>query len=83
MCTLGPGSVSKPEIAHELDPLLHHLGLPSAVSYGVAFAVAVIVVVSLHMVLGEMAPRSWAIAHPEPSAMLLAPALRGVVAYAR
>ncbi|WP_326797262.1 CNNM domain-containing protein [Streptomyces sp. NBC_01808] len=78
LCTLGLGAVSKPAISHELDPLLHDLGLPSALSYGVAFAVAVIVVVFLHMVLGEMAPKSWAIAHPESSAMLLAPAFRAV-----
>ncbi|MFC7880696.1 hemolysin family protein [Streptomyces sp. NPDC057376] len=79
VCTLGLGSVSKPAISHELDPLLHKLGLPAALSYGVAFAVAMIVVVFLHMVLGEMAPKSWAIAHPERSAMLLSPPFRGVV----
>lgn len=79
MCTLGLGSVSKPAISHELDPLLHAWGLPTALSYGVAFAVAMIVVVFLHMVLGEMAPKSWAIAHPERSAMLLAPPFRSIV----
>jgi CBS domain containing-hemolysin-like protein len=79
VCTLGLGSVSKPAISHELDPLLHRLGLPSALSYGVAFAVAMIVVVFLHMVVGEMAPKSWAIAHPERSAMLLSPPFRAVV----
>ncbi|RZB18863.1 HlyC/CorC family transporter [Streptomyces sp. F001] len=83
VCTLGLGSVSKPAISHELDPLLHSLGLPSALSYGVAFAVAMIVVVFLHMVVGEMAPKSWAIAHPERSAMLLAPPFRGVVKLVR
>jgi CBS domain containing-hemolysin-like protein len=40
-------------------------------------------VVFLHMVLGEMAPKSWVIAHPERSAMLLAPAFRGVVKVVR
>ncbi|GAA2283998.1 hemolysin family protein [Streptomyces atrovirens] len=79
VCTLGLGSVSKPAISHELDPLLHELGLPSALSYGVAFAVAMTVVVFLHMVVGEMAPKSWAIAHPERSAMLLSPPFRAVV----
>ncbi|MFJ3703910.1 MULTISPECIES: hemolysin family protein [unclassified Streptomyces] len=79
VCTLGLGSVSKPAISHELDPLLHDLGLPTALSYGVAFAVAMIVVVFLHMVLGEMAPKSWAIAHPERSAMLLSPPFRSAV----
>jgi CBS domain containing-hemolysin-like protein len=79
VCTLGLGSVSKPAISHELDPLLHRLGLPTALSYAIAFAVAMIVVVFLHMVLGEMAPKSWAIAHPERSAMLLSPPFRTVV----
>ncbi|MFD7439295.1 hemolysin family protein [Streptomyces sp. NPDC059861] len=79
VCTLGLGSVSKPAISHELDPLLHDLGLPSALSYGVAFAVAMIIVVFLHMVIGEMAPKSWAIAHPERSAMLLSPLFRAAV----
>ncbi|MFC8567347.1 hemolysin family protein [Streptomyces sp. NPDC057245] len=83
VCTLGLGSVSKPAISHELDPLLHELGLPTALSYGVAFAVAMIVVVFLHMVLGEMAPKSWAIAHPERSAMLLAPPFRAVATAVR
>ncbi|WP_431787735.1 HlyC/CorC family transporter [Streptomyces sp. G9] len=79
ICTLGLGSVSKPAISHELDPLLERLGLPAALSYGIAFALAMIVVVFLHMVVGEMAPKSWAIAHPERSAMLLSPAFRAVV----
>lgn len=83
VCTLGLGSVSKPAISHELDPLLHDLGLPSALSYGVAFVFAMIVVVFLHMVVGEMAPKSWAIAHPERSAMLLSPPFRGVVKVVR
>lgn len=83
VCTLGLGSVSKPAISHELDPLLRKLGLPSALSYGVAFAVAMIVVVFLHMILGEMAPKSWAIAHPERSAMLLSPPFRAIATAVR
>ncbi|MFJ2510187.1 hemolysin family protein [Streptomyces griseoviridis] len=83
ICTLGLGSVSKPAISHELDPLLHRLGLPSSLSYAIAFAVAMVVVVFLHMVVGEMAPKSWAIAHPERSAMLLSPAFRAVVKVVR
>lgn len=83
ICTLGLGSVSKPAISHELDPLLQDLGLPSALSYGIAFAFAMIVVVFLHMVVGEMAPKSWAIAHPERSAMLLSPLFRGIVKVVR
>ncbi|MGW4852877.1 hemolysin family protein [Streptomyces sp. NPDC004288] len=79
ICTLGLGSLSKPAISHELDPLLVKLGLPTGLSYGVSFAVAMIIVVFLHMVVGEMAPKSLAIAHPERSAMLLTPPFRAVV----
>ncbi|MGA5452099.1 hemolysin family protein [Streptomyces umbrinus] len=83
VCTLGLGSISKPAVSHELDPLLEKLGLPSSLSYGIAFAVAMIIVVFLHMVVGEMAPKSWAIAHPERSAMLLTPPFRGLVRLVR
>ncbi len=83
ICTLGLGSISKPAISHEIDPLLEKLGLPSALSYGIAFAIAMTVVVFLHMVLGEMAPKSWAIAHPERSAMLLAPPFRALIRLVR
>ncbi|MEW2632845.1 hemolysin family protein [Streptomyces sp. NPDC048389] len=83
ICTLGLGSVSKPAISHRVDPLLHDLGLPTGLSYGIAFTFAMVVVVFLHMVLGEMAPKSWAIAHPERSAMLLTPTFRALVKVVR
>ncbi|QKV93751.1 HlyC/CorC family transporter [Streptomyces sp. NA02950] len=79
VCTLGLGSISEPAISHQIDPILHEVGLPSGLSYAIGFAVALVVVVFLHMVAGEMAPKSWAIANPERSAMLLAPAFRGLV----
>jgi CBS domain containing-hemolysin-like protein len=82
-CTLGLGSISKPAISHQVDPLLVGLGLPTGLSYGIAFVFAMAVVVFLHMVLGEMAPKSWAIAHPERSAMLLTPPFRGLTQLVR
>ncbi|WP_461028073.1 CNNM domain-containing protein, partial [Streptomyces sparsus] len=83
VCTLGLGSVSKPAISGQVDPLLLELGLPSGLSYGIAFVFAMTVVVFLHMVVGEMAPKSWAIAHPERSAMLLTPLFRSVIRLVR
>jgi CBS domain containing-hemolysin-like protein len=79
VCTLGLGSISEPAVAHRIDPLLHDAGLPAGLSYGIAFVLAMTVVVFLHMVVGEMAPKSWAISHPERSAMLLAPPFRALV----
>ncbi|WP_411574162.1 hemolysin family protein [Streptomyces fradiae] len=83
VCTLGLGSISKPAISHQVDPLLVKLGLPAGLSYGIAFAFAMALVVFLHMVVGEMAPKSWAIAHPERSAMLLSPPFRATVTVVR
>ncbi|SFD19541.1 hemolysin family protein [Streptomyces aidingensis] len=82
-CTLLLGSISKPALSHRVEPLLEALGLPHQLSYGIAFVFAMAVVVFLHMVVGEMAPKSWAIAHPERSAMLLAPAFMAMVRVVR
>ncbi|MCE7001095.1 hemolysin family protein [Saccharothrix sp. S26] len=72
LCTLGLGALAKPAVADLIDPLLLATGLPSGVSYAVAFTLSLVLVVFLHMVVGEMAPKSWAISHPERSAVLLA-----------
>ncbi|GAA2065079.1 hemolysin family protein [Catenulispora yoronensis] len=72
LCTLGLGALAEPAIAHLLEPLLVAVGLPEDLSYGVAFAGGLVLVVFLHMVVGEMAPKSWSITHPERSAALVA-----------
>lgn len=71
MASLGLGIVGEPAIAHGLDPLLEATGLPAGVSNGVAFALALSTVVFLHMVIGEMMPKSWALSHPETAALAL------------
>ncbi|MQY02169.1 hemolysin family protein [Actinomadura macrotermitis] len=76
MCSLGLGLVSEPVFAGTLTPPLHALGLPEAAAHAVAFVLALALVTFLHMVLGEMAPKSWAIVAPERSATILAPPFR-------
>lgn len=76
MCSLGLGVVSEPAFAAMLDPLFRAVGLPTAAGHAVAFAVALSTIVLLHMVVGEMAPKSWAISDPERAALLLAPPFR-------
>lgn len=72
LCTLGLGALAKPTVAHLLEPLFTAVGLPEAAAYVVAFVLAVSLVGFLHVVVGEMTPKSWAISHPETSAQLLA-----------
>jgi CBS domain containing-hemolysin-like protein len=79
LCSLGLGALAEPTIAHALEPVLHALGLPAAVSWGVAFVVALAVVTVVHIVVGEMAPKSWAISRPETAARALALPFLGFV----
>jgi CBS domain containing-hemolysin-like protein len=71
LATLGLGALAKPAVADLLEPLLQLTPLPEAMAGVIATVLAVAVVVFLHMVVGEMAPKSWAISHPERSAILL------------
>ncbi len=74
LCSLGLGALGEPAVAAVLEVPFHGVGIPDAVRHGVAFAVALIIVVALHTVLGEMVPKNLAIAGPERTALLLVPA---------
>ncbi|MEV4351909.1 hemolysin family protein [Actinoplanes sp. NPDC049596] len=83
LCSLGLGALAEPSIEHLLGPALHAVGLPEMASHVIAFLVALIVVTFLHLVIGEMMPKSWAITDPERSATLLALPFRGFVTLVR
>lgn len=72
LCTLALGALAKPAMANLLEPVIELLGVPEWTVHAVAVVFAVAIVVFLHMVVGEMAPKSWAISHPEASAMMVA-----------
>ena len=76
-CTLALGAVTKPAVHHWLTPVFATWGAPYWVADVAGFVLALIIVTFLHLVVGEMAPKSWAIAHPEASATLLALPMRG------
>jgi len=70
-CTFALGAVTKPAVDDALAPVLLAWGLPAWGADVAAFVTALLVVTFLHLVVGEMAPKSWAIAHPERAAMLI------------
>lgn len=72
LCTLALGALAKPAVAYLLEPVIAMVGVPEFMVHAIAVVIAVSLVVFLHMVVGEMAPKSWAISHPESSAMMLA-----------
>jgi CBS domain containing-hemolysin-like protein len=75
LCSLGLGAVAEPAVAHLLEGGLHAVHVPEQLLHPIAFAVALSLVVFLHMVLGEMVPKNIAIASPERAAVVLVPAL--------
>ena len=84
-CTLALGAITKPAVHPRHHPWLTAVGLTSRsrVADVVSFVLALIIVTFLHLVIGEMAPKSWAIAHPEDSSVLLALPMRGFMFVAR
>jgi CBS domain containing-hemolysin-like protein len=83
VCTLGLGSLSEPAVARLLDPLFGLIGLPAGAGHAIALIIAVGGIGLLHVLFGEMAPKSWAISDPERSALLLALPFRGFTAIFR
>jgi CBS domain containing-hemolysin-like protein len=79
ICSLGLGAVAEPAIAHLIEPGFEAVGVPEGLVHPLAFTIALAIVVYLHVVLGEMVPKNIAIAGPERSALVLGPAIYGVV----
>ncbi len=73
ICSILLGRVGEPAVAHLLEKPFDLLGIPDALLHTVSFVVALLLVVILHVLLGEMVPKNIAIAGPESAAMLLIP----------
>ncbi|MFI8381233.1 hemolysin family protein [Pseudomonas sp. NPDC079086] len=66
LASLGLGWVGEPAFAHLLEPLLAAIGIESQkLVHGIAFFSAFAIISYLHIVVGELAPKSWAIRKPE------------------
>ncbi|HEY5178285.1 MAG TPA: hemolysin family protein [Dermatophilaceae bacterium] len=73
--SVGLGAVAE-EVLHEMiAPPLRALGLSDAFSRPISLALALLIVVYLHVVIGEVVPKNLAIAGPERAALVLAPSL--------
>ena len=66
MASLGLGWIGEPAIAHLLRPLLQAAGVVSEIwIHGIAFAIAFTAITAAHLVLGEQAPKIYALRRPE------------------
>jgi CBS domain containing-hemolysin-like protein len=72
MASLGLGWVGEPAVAALLEPLFRLLGLSEAALHTVAFLVGFLIFSSLHIVVGEQVPKTFAIRKAEPMALAVA-----------
>jgi CBS domain containing-hemolysin-like protein len=80
MMSLGLGYLAEPAVATLIERALVGLvDLPDTILHSLSFVVALSIVVFLHMVVGEMAPKNIAIAEPERSALAIAIPFRAFV----
>ncbi len=75
VCSLGLGAVAEPALAHLLEVPFHALRVPDSFLHPVSFALALSVVIYLHVVVGEMIPKNLALSRPERAALVLSPPL--------
>ncbi|SEJ21598.1 hemolysin family protein [Demequina mangrovi] len=83
VCSVALGVVAEPALAHALEPVLHSLGLPEGSAHAVAVAIALLVIVGLHVVVGEMVPKNAAVSSPDRAAMVFGPPLVAIARVAR
>ena len=77
MASLVLGYVAEPAVAALLERGLGFLRIPEAGRHPIALVIALMIVVFLHMVIGEMAPKNIAITAPERTAVAIALPFRG------
>lgn len=72
---LGLGALGKPTVERLMYPIFDFFAVSDAVASAASYAIAFLLVTYLHVVIGEMAPKTLAIEYPEKMSLLLAPPL--------
>ncbi|WP_093273743.1 hemolysin family protein [Psychrobacillus sp. OK032] len=72
---LGLGALGEPTVEGMLHPFFEYFSIPAAVATALSYAIALAIVTFLHVVVGELAPKTLAIQYAEKMTLLLAPSL--------
>lgn len=72
LASLALGWLGEPAVSHLIHPLLAFIGLPDAVISAIAVALGFIIITALHIVVGELIPKSLAIFSTERYALFTA-----------
>ncbi|MDN4474873.1 hemolysin family protein [Demequina sp. SYSU T00192] len=83
VCSVALGVVAEPALAHALEPVVHALGLGEDAAHAVAVAIALLVIVGLHVVVGEMVPKNAAVSSPDRAALVFGPPLVAIARVVR
>ena len=77
LASVGLGMYAEPAIAHLIEGPLHDwFGLEGGIVHTISFIIALLAVTYLHVVLGEMVPKSIALQAPERSVLTLSAFMR-------
>ncbi|RYD06028.1 hypothetical protein N752_05745 [Desulforamulus aquiferis] len=75
LTALALGWIGKPAISDLIAPVMQYLGLPGNVAGGISFIIGFSIISFLHVVVGELAPKTLAIQRAEQVTMALSPTL--------
>jgi CBS domain containing-hemolysin-like protein len=75
LASLGLGAVIEPAVSHIVSPLLHFMRLTESTVHLVSLIVGFAISTMLHIVIGEQAPKNWAIRYADRALLALAPPL--------
>ena len=74
--SLGLGWLGEPAVAVLIDPLVEAVGAPEGITHAVSITIAFALISFMHVVFGELAPKTIAIQSPEGTALFVAPLMR-------
>jgi CBS domain containing-hemolysin-like protein len=72
LASLGLGAVIEPAVAGLIQPLLHALHMPDATIHLISLAIGFAISTMLHIVIGEQAPKNWAILYADRALLAIA-----------
>ena len=72
LASLGLGWVGEPFVARLISPAIHALGFGETLTHTISFALAFSLITAMHIILGELTPKSMAIAAAEKILLTIA-----------
>ena len=83
VCSVSLGVLAEPALAHALEGPLQSWGLSTSVAHIIAVAIALSIIVWLHVVVGEMVPKNAAVSSPDRAALVFGPPLVAIARVVR